>query len=470
MSLAKFLFCVGTVAGSGFIYGFHTGFINILAATLMRWYDDVSDERLDTKQITEPLDLGFIHIWVTISFLIGGVIGGALVYPFATYLGRKASLFCSNLIVIFALIIVSFVSPSSVYELLIFGRILLGIAAGINSGIGPIYLVEISPSCFRGFVGSSYYLIAALSTFMAYVFTYPTILGQIDSWSYVFIVSGLPTIIQSILLIFCPESPKYLLFDKEDEDRAEDAVAQLQGEEVDEEMDDLREEGALLDEIGPVPLERLFKDETFRNPLIISTVVKLGEQMTGISCLLYFSCIIFEYLGFDDFKANALSLGLSFVNWACALICTFTVDKVGRKPLLMLSYFGMVLTVFCFTLTMILVSISVRPNEAIDTISVILIYFYVMFFALGAGSISWFFTAEISNHFARPMTVCMTVTLSWMVQLILVGSFMPLWNAVHTYTFLFYILFDIGTLVFIILTFRETAKMNSVDITEMFYD
>ncbi|XP_001815237.1 solute carrier family 2, facilitated glucose transporter member 3-like isoform X1 [Tribolium castaneum] len=469
-SLVKFLFCVVTIAGSGFVYGFHTGFLNILSATLMQWYDDVSDERLDTKQIKEPLNLGAIHAWVTISFSIGGVIGAALIWPFATYLGRKLSLFCSNLIVVFALIIVSFVSPSSTFELLIFGRVLLGVSAGINSGIGPMYLVEISPHCLRGFAGSCYYLIVALSIFMAYVFTHPTIMGEIETWSYVFVVSGCPIIIQSIMLIFCPESPKYLMFDKGDEDRAEDAVADIEGEEIDEEMDDLREEMALLDEIGPVTIERLFKDETLRNPLIISAVVMLGQQMTGVTCLLYFSCVIFEHLGFDDFKANAMALGLAFVNWFCALVCVFAVDKVGRKPLLLASYFGMVLTVFCFTLTMILMSISVRPNQAIDTIAVVLIYLYVMFFALGAGTIGWFFTAEISNHFARPITVSMTVMLYWIVQLIFVGCFLPFWFMIHTYTFLFYIIFDIATVAFLLLTLRETAMVPSVDITEMFYD
>lgn len=84
------------------------------------------------------------------------------------------------------------------------------------------------------------------------------------------------------MLLFCPESPKHLFLDKEDEDAGEDALAWIEGEDIDEELEEIRDEAAVLNDLPEVTFRRLFDDETLRTPLIISAVLMVGQQMTGI--------------------------------------------------------------------------------------------------------------------------------------------------------------------------------------------
>lgn len=81
----------------------------------------------------------------------------------------------------------------------------------------------------------------------------------------------------------CPESPRYLLIDKEDDDEAEEALAWLRDDEdIDHEMNELREEAAMLKDINRVTFARLFKDQTLRSPMIITTVILMGQQLCGV--------------------------------------------------------------------------------------------------------------------------------------------------------------------------------------------
>jgi hypothetical protein len=108
------------------------------------------------------------------------------------------------------------------------------------------------------------------------------------------------------MLVFCPESPKYLYMNKEDEDAAEDSLATLRGDDIDDEMEELREEGNILQEIGPVTFARLFNDQTLRSPLIICTVIMFGQQACGIDVVSLTSSLTLKLLIFNVFQDNYL--------------------------------------------------------------------------------------------------------------------------------------------------------------------
>lgn len=163
----------------------------------MQWFYEATEIRSkDQEKAPELWDLTIIEILVTIAFPIGGIIGGVLIWPCATILGRKLSLFCSNGVVIFALVLLSFSRNSNLFEVLVLGRMLIGVCAGLNSGIAPIYLVEISPYCLRGMAASAYYVAVATSIFFSYFLTYPYVMGSDELWGFIFMVSAVPIIIQ----------------------------------------------------------------------------------------------------------------------------------------------------------------------------------------------------------------------------------------------------------------------------------
>ena len=113
------------------------------------------------------------------------------------------------------------------WEMLIIGRLVIGINSGLNAGVAPMYLTEISPTALRGAVGTIYQLIITISILLSQVLGMNMVLGNDAGWPFLFGLTVIPGVLQLITLPFCPESPKYLLLDKNDEAKANDSLTWL---------------------------------------------------------------------------------------------------------------------------------------------------------------------------------------------------------------------------------------------------
>lgn len=216
-------------------------------------------------------------------FAIGGILGALLVGFFANSLGRKLGLMISNAIALLGLAMIEFALIVPSYVLLIIARFIMGISAGLGSGLTPIYLIEISPTEIRGAVGSIYYFIVSCSMLFPFIFGLPEVLGQKHLWGYIFLIGGIPAILQIILITFAPESPIFLYVTKEDEEQAEENLSLLRTDEsIEDDLADLNEEAVLLEELD-YSCQKMCSEETTRTPFIISCVMMFGQQMSGIS-------------------------------------------------------------------------------------------------------------------------------------------------------------------------------------------
>ncbi|KAJ3633086.1 hypothetical protein MTP99_010057 [Tenebrio molitor] len=476
--------------GSGFAHGFHAGLLNILSGVINDWYDNLDDEDPfennddyndrgdivypnyyddDHEEPHNPLDITGTKLLLVAVFGLGGILGSLLIAIFAGLFGRKGSLLCSNAISLLGLLLMSFARVAYSFELFIIGRLLLGISAGLHSGLSPMYLIEIAPECLRGIVGSAYYASVALAVVAAYIFTLPSVMGSKGLWPFLFLFAFFPPIIQSVMLVFCPESPKYLYMNKEDEDAAEDSLATLRGDDIDDEMEELREEGNILQEIGPVTFARLFNDQTLRSPLIICTVIMFGQQACGIDVIIIFSTVLIEGFEYTHSGAINCTIGLGFTLLITCIVSMFLIEKVGRKMLLMASFGGMFFISICLSITMILTQ-SPYVGDQVSHVSVFFIFLYIIMFALGVATIPWFLTAELCNHFARPMSISIATTANWIIHFIIIMSWLPLVAVAGNFAFLIFIVFDLILVIFVVLTMRETKDLSSIDILELFYD
>lgn len=147
-------------------------------------------------------------------FCFGGMIGGSLVGTVADKFGRKGGLLLNNVLVVITVLFEGFAKSCSSYEMLIAGRFFIGINAGLNAGLAPMYLAEISPIHLRGAVGTVYQLIITISILVAQILGLESILGTATQWPLLLCLTIVPAIFQVCTLPLCPESPKYLLLSK----------------------------------------------------------------------------------------------------------------------------------------------------------------------------------------------------------------------------------------------------------------
>ncbi|GIX74479.1 hypothetical protein CEXT_578551 [Caerostris extrusa] len=147
------------------------------------------------------------------------------------------------------------------YEMIIVGRFIVGINSGLNAGLCPIM---------------------------------HQILGTEEKWPILFGLIIIPAIFMLVAFPFCPESPKYVLICKKDMASAEKALAWLRGtEDVQEEMDEMLNEAQERIAVPKVTLKEMWTNGMLRQPLIISVVVMLSQQFSGINAIVFFSTSIF---------------------------------------------------------------------------------------------------------------------------------------------------------------------------------
>lgn len=168
-----------------------------------------SNSTVDHDTVTNAVT----NTWaITVAiFCVGGAVGGSLVGWAADRFGRKGSLILNNIFVILTVICEALAKPLSSYEILIVGRFVIGINSGLNAGLTPMYLAEISPMHLRGAVGTVYQLVITISILLSQILGMESLMGTEVLWPWLFCLTLIPAIVQVITLPFCPESPKYLL-------------------------------------------------------------------------------------------------------------------------------------------------------------------------------------------------------------------------------------------------------------------
>ncbi len=179
--------------------------------------ETTSDGAAGAEGCIDDYTVTLIWSWVVAIFCIGGMLGGTMVGFVAGWLGRKGGLLLNNVLVVIATLLMGFAKMAGSYQMLIAGRFVIGINSGLNAGLAPMYLSEIAPVSLRGAVGTVYQLIITMSILLAQVLGMTNCLGTEAGWPWLLAITAVPAIFQIVTLPFCPESPKYLLLDKDDE-------------------------------------------------------------------------------------------------------------------------------------------------------------------------------------------------------------------------------------------------------------
>ena len=383
-----------------------------------------------------------IHGITCSSALIGCVIGSALSGLFASYLGRKKSLFTAGILFFLSALgsycpeFLFFTKGNANFALLIaFNcyRILGGIGVGLASAICPMYIAEIAPSNLRGTLVSWNQFAIVFGQLVVYFVNF-LILGShinpvielIDGvnqvinpqeslwstetgWRLMFVSEAFPAGLFALLVLFIPESPRYLAMCSKDA-QALHVLSRINGSDCAQ---------AILAEIKDTIQEK--KERLFTYGVLVIFVgimLSVFQQTVGINAVLYFAPRIFESMNMGNPMVQTVIMGI--VNITFTLVAVFTVEKVGRKPLLISGSIGMAVGAFGVALS----NLGTLP----PIIPVVSIMVYSASFMWSWGPICWVLISEIFPNTIRGAAVAVAVAFQWIFNFIVSSTFIPLYN------------------------------------------
>ncbi|GJQ84965.1 hypothetical protein Trydic_g565 [Trypoxylus dichotomus] len=460
----KLAFAVAAAAlGSSFQHGYNTGVLNNPQFLIEQFINDVILSR--TGSNPSPTTVTTIWSIITSIFCVGGMLGGASTGFVAERFGRKGGLLLNNILVVLAVIFEGTAKVANSYEMIIVGRFLIGINSGLNAGLAPMYLNEISPVNLRGAIGSVYQLVITISILVAQILGLGSILGTAQLWPTLLVLTIVPAVFQLVTLPICPESPKYLLLSKNKEIEAQRSLTWLRGSgSVQDEMDEMRQEYEAAKLMPTITIKELVSSVALRIPLIISLVMMIAQQLSGINAVIFYSTQIFIGAGLTPQAATYATLAVGAINVLMTVVSLVLVEKAGRKTLLLVGFGGMVIDTFLLTIALQFAETSTVAKY----LCVCLVIIFIILFATGPGSIPWFLVSELFSQSARPAATSLAVSINWIANFFVTIGFPTLQLAIGSYVFIIFTIILVLVTIFIYKKVPETKNKTMEEISAIF--
>ncbi|XP_066459780.1 solute carrier family 2, facilitated glucose transporter member 11-like isoform X2 [Eleutherodactylus coqui] len=449
--------------GGAFQYGYNLSIINAPTLHVHKFINETWYSRYNTQ-----LDEGLLTlIWSVIAsvFTIGGLFGTFIGGHAAVKLGRKKALLVNNVVAILAALFMGIAQPAGLFELLIVGRFLIGINAGVGMCVQPLYLGEIAPKKIRGLTSVGINIFLTVGILTGQIVGLREMLGGESSWSLLLSSCAIPALIQLLTLPCFPESPRYLLIDKKDEYQCQKALKSLYGSRhYQMEMDDIQKESRALNGEKQKTILELFFEQSVKWQLITIIVANIGQQLSGINAIYFYAVYVFKKAGIPSANIPYVTLGTGVCECITAMTCGLLIDRVGRRVLIIGGYSLMAL--FCILLTITLTFQDSYPW--IPYFSMAAILTFILSFGLGPGGVTNTLTAELFTQSSRTGAYMIGGAVNWM-SFFAIGMVFPfIVNGLNQYCFLFFLLTCIIIATFIYIIVPETKNKSFLDIKEDF--
>ena len=352
--------------------------------------------------------------WTASSALIGCVIGVIMGGFMSDRFGRKKTLIISA--VAFLVSAIGTAVPKSLVMFIIF-RIVGGVGVGAASMTSPMYIAEISPTRIRGRMVSVNQFAIISGMLLVYFVNYFIVragdqLWNISTgWRWMFGSESVPAVTLLISLFFVPESPRWL-FENGQRTKAMDIFSKING--VEKAKHEILEIKKIL-EIEQGTFMELFQ-KTFRPVLFLGIFLAVFQQITGINVFLYYAPEIFKGVAGSSMNAALLqTIVIGITNLFFTIIAIWTVDKIGRKPLMIFGSLGM-------GISLVALGVGAYYNK----VGVWLLFFmiaYIASFALSLGPVVWVILSEIFPTKIRGRALGLAAFCLWLSNFVVSQTF-----------------------------------------------
>jgi len=420
----------------GMLFGYDTG---VISGAILFISKDFSLTQLQVEIVVSC---------VLIGALIGAMTGGILADRF----GRRRVIIATATLFVGGAIVTA-LSPT--FTLLISGRIIVGAAIGVASFTTPLYISEVSPVKIRGRLVSINQVALTSGIVISYLVDYALV--DIQGWRWMFGLAAVPAAILAVGMFWLPESPRWLV-SRNLIDSARTVLERIRRtKDIDTELNDIQsslavQSGGWRDLFTPM----------VRPALIVGVGLAILQQITGINTVIYYAPMIFEFTGAKSASASILAtIGVGVVNVAMTVVALLLVDRVGRRPLLLIGLTGMIIGLGVLGLAFQLPSIS----GSLGWIAEISLMIYVGAFAIGLGPVFWLLISEIYPLKIRGVAMSVATSANWGANLFVALTFLTLIQATgRSSTFWIYGLVGIGAWLFTWFYVPETKGRSLEDI------
>jgi SP family xylose:H+ symportor-like MFS transporter len=351
--------------------------------------------------------------WAASSALLGCVVGVSFAGIFSDRMGRKKTLVLSG--VLFLLSAIGTAIPNEFYLFVIF-RMLGGIGVGVASMASPMYIAEITPGPVRGRMVSVNQFAIVTGMLIIYFVNYFIALKGDDVWNvttgwrWMFASGAIPSAAFLLLLLLVPESPRWLV-EKGQKEKASGILTRVGGKAFAEtEIQSI--EATLNQEVES--LGQLFRTG-WRKVMILGIALAILQQVTGINVFLYYAPEIFKKLGSGVDAALLETVVVGAVNLAFTIVAIRTVDRLGRKPLMIIGATGMGISLIAMGL--------VAQFQVVSIWVLLCILAYIACFALSVGPVTWVLLSEIYPTRIRGRALSVATFFLWTANFIVSQTF-----------------------------------------------
>jgi len=406
-----------------------------------------------------------IHGLTISSALIGCIIGGAISGLFSSRFGRKKSLMIAAVLFFLSALgsgfpeFLFFEKGKATMGLLYmfnFYRIIGGIGVGMASAIVPMYIGEISPAGIRGRLVSFNQFAIIFGMLVVYFVNWGIANGQTVEWvntigwRWMFVSEAFPAGLFGILLFLVPETPRYLSLKQRDEE-AFRILERING--TSKAMEILSEiKGTIAHHSG-----KLFSYGKL--VIIIGILLSVFQQFVGINVALYYAPRIFESMGAGKDASLMQTVVMGLVNVIFTVVAILTVDKWGRKPLLMVGSVGMAIGMFAIA--------GLAFFEVIGISTLVFIIIYTASFMMSWGPICWVLISEIFPNKIRGRAVAVAVVAQWAANYFISSTYPSMMEFSGAFTYGFYGLMSLISFIFVWKMVPETKGKSLEEIEKI---
>ncbi len=438
---ARFVYLAAAFAAlGGLLFGYDTG---VISGALIFIKKEFALSTFEQELIVSIVLAGAI---------VGALTGGRLSDRF----GRRATLLATSVVFIAGAIVCA--AAESIAALVI-GRIIVGLGIGLACTTVPVYISEVAPPEARGWQVSLFQLAITIGILGAYLVDFAY--ANSEAWRWMLGLAVIPGVILGAGMLFLPESPRWLAKYLHPE-AARAVLVRIRGtnnvdsefREIIDSLEQAEEHGRWSDLLSP----------TVRPALVVGIGLAIFQQITGINTVIYYAPTIILTAGIPSAAGAILATAvIGLVNVIMTIVAMWLIDRVGRRPLLLVGIAGM-------TVCLGILGAAFRMQAETSTVAwvaVITLMAYVAFFAISLGPIFWLLIAEIYPLQIRGLAEGTAAGSNWIFNLVVSITFLSLVQAIGpSWTFWLYGVLSIAAFVFSYYMVPETKGRTLEEIEQ----
>ena len=452
LGLISVIVAVATLGG--FLFGFDSGVIN----------GTVDGLRLAFN--SDDVGTGFN----VASMLLGCAIGAFVAGRLADILGRKKTLLIAAMFFIVSAFGSGIAGTST--EFVIY-RIIGGLAVGGASVLAPAYISEVTPAHLRGRLSSIQQVMIIIGLTAAFLSNYllaevagastnPYWLGY-AAWRWMFWVELVPAVIFLVALLFIPESPRFLV----SRDRTAEAgsvLARLFGVTfADRKVDEIK--ASIASDHAPRLSDLLDRDRGgLRTIVWVGIGLAVFQQLVGINVVFYYGAVLWQAVGFSESDALKINVLSGTISIASVLFAIALIDRIGRKPLLLIGSVGMAVTLAIMAFAFMsgaLVDGTLRLSDGAGLAALVAANVYVAFFNFSWGPVMWVMLGEMFPNQIRGSGLAVSGFAQWIANFGITMTFPIMLGTIGlTGAYGFYAVSAAVSVVFVWMMVRETKGIE----------